>query len=88
MDSAFLERFCCLHLHRSLSLLRKGLDFVGTEKNDHKVSGTRSIVHSSVSNLDDVSDGCENGENSSPGAGGSRKRSVYWGTDDHEWLVN
>lgn len=63
VDSAFLERFCCLYLQHSLSLLREGLELVGTEKNDHEVSGTRSIAHSSLfSHLDDVSDGCENDE--------------------------
>lgn len=69
VDSAFCERSCCLYLQCSLSLLRKGLELMGIEKNDHKVSGTRSIVHSSLfSYLDGVSDGCENDENNSPQA--------------------
>lgn len=68
MDSAFLGRFCCLHLQHSLSLLRRGLELVGAEKNKHEVSGTRRIVHSSLfSHLDDVSDRRENDENNSHG---------------------
>lgn len=68
VDSASLERFWCLYPQHSLSLLRKGLELVGTERNEHEVSGTRRIVHSSLfSHLDDVSDGHENDENNSVG---------------------
>lgn len=69
MDSALLGRFCCLHLQHSLSLLRRGLELVGAEKNEHEVSGTRRFVHSSLfRHLDGVSDGCENDESNSPRA--------------------
>lgn len=90
VDSAFLEKFCSLYLQHSLCLLRKGLELVGTEKNDHKVSGTRSIVHSSffiatwMMFLIDV----RKVKTAPQELCGSRKRSVYWGTDDPEWLVN